>query len=102
MGIITYLVALAALFLLQALSQTNTTSGEGFVSFCAYPGANLTDGRWLGLYCLNNDIEIWGYNYTWYDPRLASWRLREPQKLCTRFCQTDEMEMQARSRYVHW
>ncbi|KAK4154034.1 hypothetical protein C8A00DRAFT_33210 [Chaetomidium leptoderma] len=40
---------------------------QSFVEFCAYAGANLTDGHWLGAYCRNNMIDEFGYNYTWVD-----------------------------------
>ncbi|KAK4188357.1 hypothetical protein QBC35DRAFT_205962 [Podospora australis] len=43
-------------------------SGDGgFVHDCAYAGASLTDNHWLGMYCLNDNVTTWGYNYTWLD-----------------------------------
>lgn len=38
---------------------------QGFVEYCAYVGANLTDGHWLGAFCRNNMTSVFGYNYTW-------------------------------------
>jgi hypothetical protein len=54
---------------------TSPTGGQitngGFASFCAFTGAILVDGHLLGMYCENNDIAIFGYNYTWYEQSLA-------------------------------
>jgi hypothetical protein len=43
------------------LPETHT-----FAEYCAVGGANLTDQHWLGLYCRNHMVEIFGYNWTWY------------------------------------
>lgn len=40
-------------------------AGQGFVETCFYKGARFTD-NFLGMYCLNNDAVIYGYNWTWY------------------------------------
>jgi len=49
----------------QALGS-GLSLGGGFASQCAITGASLINGRVLGLHCLNNDVAVFGYNYTWY------------------------------------
>ncbi|KAJ4417461.1 hypothetical protein N0V85_001848 [Neurospora sp. IMI 360204] len=39
----------------------------GFAKNCIFTGASLRDGHWLGCNCLNDDVAIFGYNYTWLD-----------------------------------
>ncbi|KAK3945271.1 hypothetical protein QBC46DRAFT_114677 [Diplogelasinospora grovesii] len=58
------LLATAAILGLLAIGGNSVKNG-GLVNSCAYAGANLTGNHWLGIYCLNNDTAIWGYNYTW-------------------------------------
>lgn len=53
------LAALALSFIVSGADQRG-----GFVDFCAFTGANLTD-HFLGLYCLNDATEVFSYNYTW-------------------------------------
>ena len=62
------ITAILTIFIPPTGSQV--TSG-GFASFCAFTGAILVDGHLLGMYCENNDIAIFGYNYTWYEQSLA-------------------------------
>lgn len=38
---------------------------QSFAEYCAYVGANLTDGHWLGAFCRNNMTDVFGFNYTW-------------------------------------
>ena len=70
MGILTDTLFLAIFALpimgLRGYVISEPPQNGGFVSFCAFTGANLTDGHWLGVYCENNDISDFGYNYTWY------------------------------------
>ncbi|KAK2069645.1 hypothetical protein P8C59_004202 [Phyllachora maydis] len=39
----------------------------GFTGSCAYPGLNFSRGHLLGLFCLNTDTSVYGYNYTCMD-----------------------------------
>ncbi|KAK0618589.1 hypothetical protein B0T17DRAFT_496277 [Bombardia bombarda] len=57
----------AAVAILTLGRQASAEAAGGFVDRCAYQGANLTDGHWLGIYCRNKDTQIFGYNYTWID-----------------------------------
>lgn len=69
-------------FLLQCLFSTglviltvgwpgtdNPLLNGSLANVCGWGGAKLTEGRWLGLYCRNDEIEVYNYNYTWYVPR---------------------------------
>jgi hypothetical protein len=46
---------------------------QSFAATCAYNGSNITDDHWLHMYCRNSDVQIFGYNYSWYlfRPRVA-------------------------------
>lgn len=36
----------------------------GFISTCAFPGLRFNETS-LGMYCLNDMIHTYGYNWTW-------------------------------------
>ncbi|AEO65824.1 uncharacterized protein THITE_152679 [Thermothielavioides terrestris NRRL 8126] len=42
-----------------------------FADVCGYGGGRLTEGRWLGAYCRNNQVEVYNYTYTWIDLNLC-------------------------------
>jgi hypothetical protein len=69
MGTLTYTL-FAAILIASAMGLTASEPAQlgGFVSFCAFTGANLTNNHWLGVYCENNEIQEFGYNYSWYIP----------------------------------
>ncbi|KAK4232216.1 hypothetical protein QBC38DRAFT_505955 [Podospora fimiseda] len=63
----------------------------GFIELCAYQGVNLTD-HFLGMYCLNDHTEIFGFNYTWINldycvgnngGQLVSWENGNYSGTCT-------------------
>ncbi|KAK1778834.1 hypothetical protein QBC45DRAFT_150446 [Copromyces sp. CBS 386.78] len=63
-GIIT-LTLLTSSFLSADVSAQHPTGG--YASHCIITGASLHEGHWLGCNCLNDDVAIFGYNYTWLD-----------------------------------
>ncbi|KAK4648701.1 uncharacterized protein QC761_112530 [Podospora bellae-mahoneyi] len=69
MGTFSAYPVLTATVLLLGLVFPLLTSGEGgFTHDCAYAGANLTDKHhWIGVYCLNDDVDIYGFNYSMLD-----------------------------------
>ncbi|KAK3695249.1 hypothetical protein B0T22DRAFT_454799 [Podospora appendiculata] len=63
--IVTFALMVALALVGGVSSATPRTSGE-FMGFCAFQGAKLADGHWLGAYCLY-DVLTWSYSYTWID-----------------------------------
>ncbi|KAB5580542.1 hypothetical protein GE09DRAFT_1082626 [Coniochaeta sp. 2T2.1] len=45
---------------------TKLCSDGHFVGSCAYPGLKFVDTN-LGMYCLNDETALFGYNWTWID-----------------------------------
>ena len=60
-------------------SDDDSNASGGFIQKCAYPGANFTS-HYLGVYCLNNDVSVYGYNYSWcvFSPTYPSILLHLP------------------------
>lgn len=60
-----FVLAIAA-FVASLVSGSGTTSCAtgGFIASCAYPGLKYVDQN-LGMYCLNDNATIFGYNWTW-------------------------------------
>jgi hypothetical protein len=50
----------------QVLASGSDTCAESghFIASCAYPGLEYVNHA-LGMYCLNDHTEIFGYNWTW-------------------------------------
>jgi len=68
-NILTHLIIAFACLISMAVTQDSSSGtdscAEGhFVSSCAYPGLKFVDHA-LGMYCLNDNTEIFGYNWTW-------------------------------------
>ncbi|OIW35258.1 hypothetical protein CONLIGDRAFT_627315 [Coniochaeta ligniaria NRRL 30616] len=48
-------------------SPSPTSCADGhFIGSCAYPGLRFVDHA-LGMYCLNDNTAVFGYNWTWLD-----------------------------------
>lgn len=43
--------------------QQNSCPDGGFISTCMYRGFNFTNSN-LGMYCLNDQVDIYAYNWT--------------------------------------
>lgn len=43
---------------------TDSCTEGHFVASCAYPGLMFVDYA-LGMYCLNDNTDVFGYNWTW-------------------------------------
>ncbi|KAK4242324.1 hypothetical protein C8A03DRAFT_11419 [Achaetomium macrosporum] len=56
-----------AIFTMGRANAGDPPQSQTFAEYCAVGGANLTDQHWLGLYCRNHMVEIFGYNWTWID-----------------------------------
>lgn len=52
--------------LLLAAALCRLAAGQGFAYSCNARTAQLADGHWLGMYCLNLNTAMYGYNWTWY------------------------------------
>lgn len=63
---ITHLVLSFAPIAAMAQGSPSTAScADGhFVGSCAYPGLKFVDHA-LGMYCLNDNTSVFGYNWTW-------------------------------------
>ncbi|KAK3397716.1 hypothetical protein B0T20DRAFT_229672 [Sordaria brevicollis] len=59
------LFALMTSSLLSVSAQQHPNGG--YASNCIFTGATLRQEHWLGCECLNDDVAIFGYNYTWLD-----------------------------------
>ncbi|KAK3496620.1 uncharacterized protein B0T23DRAFT_59871 [Neurospora hispaniola] len=62
-GITTLTLLTGGFFSVFAQKQPN----GGYAIDCIFTGASLREGHWLGCNCLNDDVAILGYNYTWLD-----------------------------------
>ncbi|WPJ58101.1 hypothetical protein SMAC4_13074 [Sordaria macrospora] len=62
-GIAAFLLLTGSLLFVSAQQHPN----GGYASHCIITGASLHDSHWLGCNCLNDDVAIFGYNYTWLD-----------------------------------
>lgn len=50
----------------QGSSPSTDSCADGhFIATCAYPGLMFVNTS-LGMYCLNDNTDIFGYNWTWY------------------------------------
>lgn len=49
----------------QFVTPQSSCPDGGFITTCIYPGYNFTDSI-LGMYCLNNQVELFAYNWTSY------------------------------------
>lgn len=45
-------------------SGTDVCANGHFIASCAYPGLKFVDHT-LGMYCLNDNTAVFGYNWTW-------------------------------------
>ncbi|KAK8056283.1 hypothetical protein PG993_001510 [Apiospora rasikravindrae] len=57
---------LVAATLAGLLGLLGLVESQGFISNCTWQSANLT-GNFLGMYCNDDDITDYGYQWTWFD-----------------------------------
>ncbi|KAK1768399.1 hypothetical protein QBC33DRAFT_568751 [Phialemonium atrogriseum] len=54
----------------QFVTPQSSCPDGGFITTCIYPGYNFTDSN-LGMYCLNNQVDLFAYNWTSLDLNLC-------------------------------
>lgn len=68
-SLIRVLVAMVSVIIALSAAQGPSSSSQScqtgsFIGSCAYPGLTFVD-TFLGMYCLNDMVDIYGYNWTW-------------------------------------
>lgn len=60
-----YFVLIVIVFFLGFVFFLLILSEGGFIYDCVYVGVNLIDKYyWIGVYCFNDDVDIYGFNYS--------------------------------------
>jgi hypothetical protein len=62
--VIAFMAAIAAAFAQDASPGADSCAEGHFIVTCAYPGLKFVNNE-LGMYCLNDNTDIFGYNWTW-------------------------------------